>query len=155
VSIFDFQSIRKHLNYLFVRLSCLWTQVGYNNLALATDFEFPAKKEKQQQIQFPKRSGFQLSAKLNEKLRRLSRKIKVLDRITIKIKDNDLNTFLHHLVSFFIKFFPKLTYNLLNFLVPQKKKSKEIMKFDIVALSPSSSNVLQVNNKFVHRKKAR
>ncbi len=94
--------------FWFHRFSCFlhcyfyfydYFQVGYNNLALAIDFEFPAKKEKQ--IQFPNKSGFILAHKFSEKLKRHSRQIKILDRVTIKIKDTDLNTYLHHLVGFF------------------------------------------------------
>jgi hypothetical protein len=110
---------------------------------LATDFEFPTKKEKQQQIQFPKRTNFTLSEKFSTKLKRFSRRVKILDRITIKIKDNDLNTFLHHLVRLVNR--GQLSSNHLNDLSFAKKKTKEILKFDIIALSPSSSNVLQVN----------
>lgn len=81
--------------------------VGYNEIALAIDFEFPPagpknkeqkKKENKPQIVIPAPKNYAIPPKLANRLDIFSRKIKVYSRINIKIKPGDINTYLHHLV---------------------------------------------------------
>lgn len=84
-------------------------KVGYENLGLAIDFEFPVvvkelgpksgKKEQKPQITVPSAVPYEMPDKLKHRLKLLSRKINIYTRINIKIKSADINTYLHHLAS--------------------------------------------------------
>ncbi|CAF0907312.1 unnamed protein product [Brachionus calyciflorus] len=103
-------------------------KLGYDNLALSIDFEFPnvasikskdqKKKESKPQLNIPTPKAYKLPPKIADRLNLLSKKINLFSRINIKIKPNDINTYLHHL------------------------KSKAVMNFDIIALEPVDSQVL-------------
>lgn len=76
-------------------------------MALSVDFEFPAagsktneqkKKENRQLVVVPPPKNYKIQQKLANRLDIFCRKIKVYSRINIKIKPNDINTYLHHLV---------------------------------------------------------
>ena len=90
-------------------------KVGYDNLALAVDYEFPSstsqnkpeqqgnKKNKKDGsnkpvINIPLAKSYKLPQALQDRLNSCSRKIKIYSRITVKIKPGDINTCLHHLV---------------------------------------------------------
>lgn len=86
--------------------------MGYNEIALAIDFEFPPtgprnkeqkKKENKPQIIIPAPKNYKILPKLSNRLDLFSRKIKIYSRINIKIKPTDINTYLHHLVINSIK----------------------------------------------------
>ena len=74
--------------------------VGYDNLGLSIDFEFPLieKSKAKGKIVIPTCSTYELPAKLAARLKSVGRKIKILNRINVKIKPADINTCLQHLV---------------------------------------------------------
>lgn len=81
-------------------------KVGYDNLGLSIDFEFPAvatneakNKKAKAQITIPTPTEYKLPAKLENRLKSCGRKVNIYSRINIKIKPVDINTYLHHLVS--------------------------------------------------------
>jgi predicted DNA-binding protein len=86
--------------------------VGYDNLGLAVDYEFPqiqkgdtskqSKKDLKPQATIPNATVYNLPEKLEQRLKILSRKVKIFSRINIKIKPADINTYLHHLVNVFL-----------------------------------------------------
>ena len=85
--------------------------VGYDNLGLAIDFEFPeladsnktanqkGKKTQKAQVVIPTPIKYQLPSKTEDLLKACGRKVNVYSRINIKIKPTDINNYLHHLVN--------------------------------------------------------
>ncbi len=89
--------------------------VGYDVIALTLDFEFPstaaaenAKSKKSEKkavaaagskIQFPAPINYELPLRLEPILKAHGRRIKIYNRINIKIKQSDINSHLHHLVN--------------------------------------------------------
>jgi hypothetical protein len=88
-------------------------------LGLAIDFEFPQIKNDQRsenngasnnsnnnkskkyikpQATIPNAIAYQMPSKLEARLKILGRKINIYSRINIKIKQSDINNYLHHLV---------------------------------------------------------
>ena len=87
-------------------------QVGYDNLALTVNFEFPsapvgdAKGKKggaaaadKGRIVLPEATKYELPAKLDSLLKIYGRKVNIYSRLNIKVKHVDLNSRMHHLVS--------------------------------------------------------
>lgn len=83
-------------------------KLGYDNLGLAVEFEFPSvvnnklgdgkKKEPKAQINIPMAKVYKLPGHLQARLEAVSRRIKIYSRITIRIKPSDIKNYLHHLV---------------------------------------------------------
>lgn len=104
-------------------------RLGYDNIGLAIDYEFPSKKQDESssnqknkravsQVLLPKPIQYSLPAKLEARLKSCSRKIQILSRINVRIKPEDINTHMHHL------------------------KSKNVYMFDIIALEPVDNQTL-------------
>ena len=93
---------------LFVTIHFFSNLVGYDNLGLAIEYEFPAakknpdsnknKKEPRSQAVIPCAKKYELPVHLATRLKNCSRHINIYSRITIRIKQEDINTHLHHLV---------------------------------------------------------
>jgi hypothetical protein len=85
--------------------------VGYDNLGLAIDYEFPelndsskasnqkGKKAQKAQVVIPTPIKYQLPSKTEDLLKACDRKVNIYSRINIKIKPTDINNYLHHLVN--------------------------------------------------------
>jgi RNase P/RNase MRP subunit p30 len=66
----------------------------------------------------PKPKEYKIPHKLQSRLESMCRKVKILSRINIRIKPEDINVYLHHL------------------------KSKNVQNFDLIGLEPSDNQVL-------------
>ena len=81
-------------------------QVGYDNLGLAIDYEFPIpdatnrskNKADRFKISIPQPKTYTVPNSLATRLKNSGRNIKIYNRINIRIKPSDINTHLQHLV---------------------------------------------------------
>lgn len=100
-------------------------RLGYDNLGLAIDYEFPTtdtnnkhKKAEKQKIIVPSPNVYDLPHKLKARLKNTGRNIKIYNRINIKVKSVDINTNLQHL------------------------KGKPVQDYDLISLEPLNNQVL-------------
>lgn len=81
-------------------------KVGYDNLGLAIDYEFPSEdstnrfknKADRSKITIPPPTNYTIPLSLATRLKNAGRNIKIFNRINIRIKPSDINTYLQHLV---------------------------------------------------------
>ena len=118
--------------------------VGYDNLGLSIDFEFPLieKSKAKGKIVIPACSSYQLPAKLAARLKSAGRKIKIFNRINVKIKPADINTCLQHLVNNLQVLIKNPEIDLKSF--EKFQKSKSIQDYDLISLEPTNNQVLMV-----------
>lgn len=98
-------------------------KLGYDNLGLATNFEFPESNKNKQKadrtkVVIPAPKAYKLPLKFEERLKSMGRVIKIYSRINVRVQPTDINTNLQHL------------------------KQKPIQEYDIISLEPTNNQVL-------------